>query len=87
MLIGKLIRTIGIVFVCAFVMSETSQAVVQKRSEAPAGRTNWITTEIAGRAHSDVQLRRLMGMFSAKEIDSEVLYRHLESMRQKKERK
>jgi len=73
---------------CSALGADQAQAVVQEHdlSRHKQG-TEWVTTGLASRAHSDVQVRRLMKMFAAKKIDIEVLYERLEHLKHRQGRR
>ena len=66
--------------------AQEAGAVVLKKNFQDNAATDWVRSGVASRAHSDVQVRRLMQMFAAKEIDSEALYQRLQLLRDSKSR-
>jgi len=58
----------------------TAQGVVSRVSKTQK-HMSWITTGAAARAHSDVQMRRLLNVFTAKNVDADEIYDKLQELR------
>jgi len=72
------------IFLFVFYSEASAIQTVQYRQPTDAHAVKgWVTSDVASRATSDVELRRLMRLFYAKKIDSEDLYKHLRKLRSK----
>lgn len=76
-----------ILVICCF-WANVSYGITSARTAAAtphaALTTPQVTTDIAKRAHSDVQMRKLLNLFASKKVDSSTLYERLREIKSKR---
>jgi hypothetical protein len=75
-----------VVLVAGFVAFATSAEAVTAKKNGNQTEMGWVTTGAATRAHSDVQLRRLLSVFAEKnnDVSQDELFDQIQKLRRVK---